>query len=376
MKFTRRKFIKDGVAAFTVSFAAPAFLSDLARAQGASSRNLVVLYLGGGNDALSTLVPYTDSAYYSRRPTLAVPAGNVLQVGTDSAGTPLGFHPNLPGLWQLFNEGNLAVVQRTGYQNSSRSHFKGTDIWSTANPGNPTGTGWLGRYLDALPSPIDPLAGWCTVREVPRTLRANVASVPAIPDPAAYALQSPNGGVEATYSRSTLTALASHLPPSQPHLSFVNATAQAALATLDRVGLVADYGGTVTYANDGLSQALKARHRHEGLLGADRRVRQPLGPGHEPGQRQVRGPDDDARSGRERVLRGSLEPRPDPRHGHPAVLGIRSTGVGKRQPGHRPRRGRVDDGHRRRRQRWPLRHGRIARPRQPHAREQQPGRQV
>ena len=258
MKFTRRKFIKDGAAAFTVSFAAPAFLSDLARAQGASSRNLVVLYLGGGNDALSTLVPYTDSFYYGRRPTLAVPAGNVLQVGTDSAGTPLGLHPNLPGLWQLFNEGNLALVQRTGYQNSSRSHFKGTDIWSTANPASPTGTGWLGRYLDVLPSPVDPLAGWCTVREVPRTLKAAQVSVPAIPDPLAYALQSPNGGIEATFSRSTLSTLASHQPPAQPHLSLVNATAEAALATLDRVGAVADYGGTVPYANDGLSQALKA----------------------------------------------------------------------------------------------------------------------
>ena len=81
MGISRRKFIKGGVAAFTVSFAAPEFLTDIARAQGRRSRNLVVLYLNGGNDALSTLVPYTDPQYYARRPTIAIPAANVLQIG-------------------------------------------------------------------------------------------------------------------------------------------------------------------------------------------------------------------------------------------------------------------------------------------------------
>ena len=82
MNVTRREFITGGVAAFTMSFAAPSFLNDLAHAQSASGRSLVVLYLGGGHDALSFLVPYADSAYYSRRPTQAVPAQSVLQIGT------------------------------------------------------------------------------------------------------------------------------------------------------------------------------------------------------------------------------------------------------------------------------------------------------
>jgi uncharacterized protein (DUF1501 family) len=258
MNLTRRSFLRGGVTAFTVSFGAPAFISDLARAQGASRRNLVVLYLSGGNDALSTLIPYGDPAYYSRRPSIAVPAANVLQVGTDSAGRRLGLHPRLTGLKTIFDNGHLALIQRTGYPNSSRSHFLGTDIWSTANPGNSMGAGWLGRYLDQLPSPVDPLAGWCTVREVPRTLIGQKVSVPAIPSPAGYAFLSPNTGVEATYSRQAMTSLSSHLPADQPHLSFVNGTTQAALATLDRVATVATYAGSVTYANDGLSQALKA----------------------------------------------------------------------------------------------------------------------
>jgi uncharacterized protein (DUF1501 family) len=258
MRFTRREFIKGGVSAFTVGFAAPAFLSDLAIAQGSSHRSLVVLYLSGGNDALSMLVPYTDPFYYSRRPSLAVPAGNVLQIGGDSSGKPLGLHPRLPGLKAIYDQGRLAIVQRTGYQNSSRSHFLGTDIWSTADPSNASGPGWLGRYLDSLPSPVDPLAGWSTVRELPHTLKADHVAVPAIPSVTGYALQSPNTGQEAVFSRAALTGMASHLPPEQPHLSFVNGTAQAALATLDRVGSVATYVPTVPYPNSGLGQALQA----------------------------------------------------------------------------------------------------------------------
>jgi len=258
MPFTRRDFIKGGVTAFTIGVAAPTFLSHLARAQGASGRNLVVLYLAGGNDALSTLIPSTDPFYYSRRPTLAVPATNVLQIGSDGSGRALGLHPRLTGLRNIFGEGHLAIVQRTGYQNSSRSHFQGTDIWSTANPANSAGSGWLGRYLDTLPAPVDPLAGWCTVRDVPHTLLGAHVSVPAIPSPTGYSLQSPNTGAEATFSKTALTKLASYAPTARPYLSFVNGTAQGALATLDRVATVAGYTGSVTYLGDGLSQALKA----------------------------------------------------------------------------------------------------------------------
>ncbi len=258
MKVTRRQFVKGGVTAFTVSMAAPAFLSDIARAQGASRRNLVVLYLSGGNDALSTLIPYTDPFYYSRRPTLAVPAANVLQVGADRSGKALGLHPRLTGLRQIFDAGDLAIFQRTGYPNSSRSHFLGTDIWSTANPANSSGTGWLGRYLDALPDPVDPLVGWSTVRELPHSLEGRKVGVPAIPSVAGYAFSSPNTGTEAMYSRTTMANIASHVPVDRPHVAFVNGTSTAALATLDRVASVASYTGTVAYANNGLAQALKA----------------------------------------------------------------------------------------------------------------------
>jgi len=257
MSMTRRDFVRGGVAAFTVGFAAPAFLTDIARAQGRSRRNLVVLYLSGGNDGLSTLIPYTDAQYYARRPTLAIPAASVLQIGSDSGGTPLGLNPRLTDLRTIFNAGRLAIIQRTGYPNSSRSHFQGTDIWSSADPSTPQGMGWLGRYLDRLPAPVDPLTAWSTVRETPRTLLARTVGVPSIANVQEYAFASPNGGADALAARQSATRIASHVPVDQPHLAFVNSTAQAAFNTLDRVAQVNNYAPTVAYPNNGFGQALQ-----------------------------------------------------------------------------------------------------------------------
>jgi uncharacterized protein (DUF1501 family) len=258
MAFTRREFVKGGVAAFTWGFAAPAFLSDVAQAQGAQSRNLVVLYLGGGNDSLNTVIPYNDGFYYSRRPTIAVPGNMVLQIGSDAAGNALGLHPRLTGLATIYNQGRMAIVQRTGYPNLSRSHFLGTDIWSTASMSAPQGPGWLGRYLDTLPSPVDPLVGWNTNRELPRTMIARTVSVPSIPSPTAYAFSSPNTGAEAGHARTSATRISSHVPVDRPHLAFVNGSAQGAFATMDRVATVATYTPTAAYPNTGLGNALRA----------------------------------------------------------------------------------------------------------------------
>jgi uncharacterized protein (DUF1501 family) len=257
VQVTRRIFIRDGITAFTVGVAAPAFLSDLARAQGAISRNLVVLYLGGGNDALSTLIPYTDAFYYSRRPTVAVAPGQVLQVGSDSSGKPLGLHPQLTGLKTIFDRGHLALVQRAGYENSSRSHFTGQDIWATANPLTTQGPGWLGRYLDTLPKPVDPLVAWDTIGEVPHSLLARTVSVPAIPSVGGYTFASPNTGTEAQLERTIATRIASHVPVDRPHLAFVNATSQSALVTIDRVASVATYQPTLAYPGTSLGATLR-----------------------------------------------------------------------------------------------------------------------
>ena len=257
MHISRRLFIRDGVATVALGLTAPAFLSAIAQAQGLSSRRLVVVYLGGGNDALNTLIPYQDQSYYSRRPTIAVPAGQVLQVGTDSAGRALGLHPRLGGLSNAFNEGRLAIVQRTGYQNSSRSHFEATDIFGTANPQSASGSGWLGRYLDTLPRPIDSLAAWNTTSDTPRSLVSGQTGVPAISNASTYRFASPNRGSAATQERAAAEAMASNAAPGRPHLAFVNSTSRSAIETIDRAAQALSYSPTVAYPNNGFALALR-----------------------------------------------------------------------------------------------------------------------
>ena len=257
MRVSRRIFIRDGVATITLGLSAPAFLSAIAQAQGLPSRRLVVVYLGGGNDALNTLVSYQDPSYYSRRPSIAVPAGQVLQVGTDGAGRTLGLHPRLGGLLNIFNEGHLALVQRAGYANSSRSHFEAGDIWGTANPQSYTGSGWLGRYLDTLPRPVDALAAWNTTGETPRALLSGTTGVPAIPSASTYTYASPNRGSVALEERTAAQIMASNPATGRPHLAFVNSTSRGAIETLDRVAQATAYTPTVLYPNNGFALALR-----------------------------------------------------------------------------------------------------------------------
>ncbi len=180
----------------------------------------------------------------------------MLQVGADASGRAVGLHPRLTGLRDIFNDGRLAIVQRTGYDNSSRSHFQGLDIWGTASPNAPTGLGWLGRYLETV-QPRTALAGWSATRELPRALMSRQVSVPAIADARSFSFTSPNGGTEAAAERTAALAIASHVPVNRPALAFVNASAAGALSTLDVVASVASYAGTAVYPNNGLAQALK-----------------------------------------------------------------------------------------------------------------------
>jgi uncharacterized protein (DUF1501 family) len=114
----------------------------------------VLCTLSGGNDGLNTVVPYADSNYLRLRGDLAIPADQVLTLGTVD-GTELGFHPSLTGLYSLFGAGQVAIILGVEYPNPNYSHFLSMDIWQTAELSGDGTAGWIGRWLDATGT--DPL---------------------------------------------------------------------------------------------------------------------------------------------------------------------------------------------------------------------------
>jgi uncharacterized protein (DUF1501 family) len=108
-------------------------------------RTLVVLQLGGGNDGLNMLIPHTDPAYQQLRPTLGQKVSDVLPI----SGT-LALHPGLKPLVDIFSKGQLAVVEGVEYPHPNFSHFRGTEIWMTADDQNVGSLGWIGHALDHL----------------------------------------------------------------------------------------------------------------------------------------------------------------------------------------------------------------------------------
>src|SRR5207253_4058894 len=93
---------------------------------------------------------------------------------------------------------------------------------------------------------------------LPHVLASSHTSVPAIPSAAGYAFSSPNSGTELTAERSAALRISSHVPVDRPELAFVYGSAQAAMATLDRVATVGAYTSPLTYPNTGFGQALRA----------------------------------------------------------------------------------------------------------------------
>jgi uncharacterized protein (DUF1501 family) len=266
---SRRSFISRSLGVAVLGGTLPSFLGAAADAQplpalGSTvdpANTLLVIQLGGGNDGLNMVVPYSDDAYHRVRPHIGIDAGHVLKIDDR-----IGFNPVLAPLGDLFQDGHVAIVQGVGYPNSSRSHFEATQIWETASPERPVTNGWLGRYLDAsIPAsagPSDParlFTGVSLGDTVPTALIAQHVDVPAVGALSAFAYST---GKDPSSKATAGTLYDGAKPGQSPYLDLIELTARNALHGGDVLrGALAAYKPALTYPGDAFSQQLELAAR-------------------------------------------------------------------------------------------------------------------
>lgn len=161
---SRRRFMAVSGSAAAIMAAAPAWLPRVALAKDhrGSMRDVVIsLFLRGAADGLSMIVPYGEAAYYSNRPTLAIPRPDsglpnaAIDLGVGGNGF-FGLNASMSALMPAYNNGHLLAVHATGSTDSSRSHFDAQKYMEVGTADDPfLRTGWLGRHLLSS-APSDP----------------------------------------------------------------------------------------------------------------------------------------------------------------------------------------------------------------------------
>ena len=147
---SRRIFMKNGSLALLSLGFAPSFLARTVEAARHPHKILITIFQRGAVDGLNMIVPFGEDAYYTARPSIAIP-----RPGRDADGALdldgfFGLHPRMTSLAPWFTRGQLAIVHATGSHDSTRSHFDAQDYMESGTPGRKgTRDGWLNRYLQA-----------------------------------------------------------------------------------------------------------------------------------------------------------------------------------------------------------------------------------
>jgi uncharacterized protein (DUF1501 family) len=145
---SRRSFLA-GSGALLGGAALTAFRPRVALAADTGADVFVLVFLRGGLDALSAVVPYRDPLYYDRRPGIAIPAERVIDLDGQ-----FGLHPVMGPLADVYRAGKLAVVNGAGHTGLSRSHFQAMDLVDRGlSLDAHTEPGWLARHLARRAAP-------------------------------------------------------------------------------------------------------------------------------------------------------------------------------------------------------------------------------
>jgi uncharacterized protein (DUF1501 family) len=257
---TRRDFLNRGLGLIGVSAALPNFLirSALAEPPAQNAQQiLVVIEMSGGNDSLSTLIPYSNKAYVEGRKTTRIPENEIIKLDAE-----LGFHPRLKGFKELLDEGKLAILPGVGYPKPNYSHFSSMDIWHMADergrcPEVPYG--WIGRAIDGgFGEKSEPILSVAVgADKSPPALKGPHHSGITFRKPESFLYT----GAKNDPARTALYQKLLGLPAAQPgeNIDFLSHTAVAANASSEEIRRLASaYKPKVEYPKSGLANNLRA----------------------------------------------------------------------------------------------------------------------
>jgi uncharacterized protein (DUF1501 family) len=198
-ELSRRQFITTSAVGASAAFF-PAWLPKVVMSKAyASNRDVIVsIFLRGGADGLSMVVPFADANYYTSRSSIAIPRPDSTSAakGINLDGffmfpqAMAGSAAGTGGLMPAFQAQDLLVVHATGQLNNSRSHFDAQRYMEVGKPVDPTlVTGWLGRHLASIPpvKPDAPLRALGVASGLQKTLVGAPKTLP-IADPTNYSI--------------------------------------------------------------------------------------------------------------------------------------------------------------------------------------------
>src|SRR5271166_2198147 len=160
-------------------------IAQAAAAAGPSEPVLVSIFMEGGWDALSVLAPVGEARYKELRPTLGLAEGSGKVFSEDES---LMWHPSAGGLAELHDEGKVTVFPAIGYKPSEESHFTSRHYWEVGQLDANARSGWMGRYLDIVGEPNNPLQGLSLDYSLAPALATETMPVAAVSSPADYTM--------------------------------------------------------------------------------------------------------------------------------------------------------------------------------------------
>jgi len=226
---SRRSFMLRGTGALLSVYGASmvgsrAFDEGIAQAAAASAGApvLVSIFMQGGWDALSVLAPIGDPLYPTLRPTVNVTPGSGPTFTEDPR---LMWNPAAAGLATLHGEGKVTTFPAIGYDPPDESHFTSRHYWEVGQLDASLTSGWMGRFLDVVGTPDNPLQGLSLDDSLAPALATTSVPVAAVSSPASYTLWA--NGLDSPLAAPTISTFGALGSLSAPSPAFVQARSAA-----------------------------------------------------------------------------------------------------------------------------------------------------